>query len=230
MTMRTRTDVLLLPIPATQEAESLGSPRLTNMVMLGAAMAQVQAVSIDALSTALAAHLPAHHRDLLGVATEMGNVRDHPVHGGFLIEQAQVRAWMAREKPDAVVVATGVMAVMPQRGTLAILWAHVVFNTAVVLRVVSPRWALVDREMIEAAESLGAPPWRVFTQVTWPAIRAWKSPCSARKSGRSGAAAASSLRRSMVWSGLSRRNTMRVRTRRVPCRSAHHAVGISNRA
>ena len=72
----------------------------------------------------------------------------------------------------AVVVATGVMAVVPQRGTLAILWAHVVFNTAVVLRVVSPRWALVDREMIEAAESLGAPPWRVFTQVTWPAIRA----------------------------------------------------------
>jgi thiamine transport system permease protein len=31
---------------------------------------------------------------------------------------------------------------------------------------------MVDREMIEAAESLGAPPWRVFTQVTWPAIRA----------------------------------------------------------
>lgn len=71
-----------------------------------------------------------------------------------------------------VVVATGVLAVMPQRGIAAILWAHVVFNTAVVLRVVSPRWALVDREMIEAAESLGAPPWRVFTQVTWPAIRA----------------------------------------------------------
>jgi len=70
-----------------------------------------------------------------------------------------------------VVVATGVLAVMPQRGIVAILWAHVVFNTAVVLRVVSPRWAMVDREMIEAAESLGAPPWRVFTQVTWPAIR-----------------------------------------------------------
>jgi thiamine transport system permease protein len=71
-----------------------------------------------------------------------------------------------------VVVAAGVLAVMPQRGIAAILWAHVVFNTAVVLRVVSPRWAMVDREMIEAAESLGAPPWRVFTQVSWPAIRA----------------------------------------------------------
>lgn len=70
-----------------------------------------------------------------------------------------------------VVVATGVLAVIPERGIAAILWAHVVFNTAVVLRVVSPRWAMVDREMIEAAESLGAPPWRVFTQVTWPAIR-----------------------------------------------------------
>ena len=70
-----------------------------------------------------------------------------------------------------VVVATGVLAVMPQRGIAAILWAHVVFNTAVVLRVVSPRWAMVDRETTEAAESLGATPWRVFTQVTWPAIR-----------------------------------------------------------
>lgn len=61
----TRTDVTLLPIPATQEAESLGSPRLTNMVMLGAAMAHVHAVSIESLSSALEAHLPTHHRDLL---------------------------------------------------------------------------------------------------------------------------------------------------------------------
>lgn len=70
-----------------------------------------------------------------------------------------------------VVVAAGVLAVMPDRGLMPILWAHVVFNTAVVLRVVGPRWAMVDPAMEETAASLGAPPWRVFTQVTWPTIR-----------------------------------------------------------
>lgn len=61
----TRTDVTLLPIPATQEAETLGSPRLANMVMLGAAMTRIPVVRIESLRAALSAHLPAHHRDLL---------------------------------------------------------------------------------------------------------------------------------------------------------------------
>lgn len=70
-----------------------------------------------------------------------------------------------------VVIATGVLAVMPGRGLPAILWAHVVFNTAVVVRTVGPRWAMVDRAMEESAQSLGATPWRVFSQVTWPVLR-----------------------------------------------------------
>jgi len=70
-----------------------------------------------------------------------------------------------------VVVATGVLAILPNRGLLAILWAHVVFNTAVVLRVVGPRWAMVDPAMEESAASLGANPFRVFTQITWPTLR-----------------------------------------------------------
>ena len=71
----------------------------------------------------------------------------------------------------AVVVAAGVLAIMPGGGTVAILWAHAVFNVSVVLRIVGPRWQMVDRETQETAESLGAPPWRVFTTVTWPEIR-----------------------------------------------------------
>jgi thiamine transport system permease protein len=71
----------------------------------------------------------------------------------------------------AVVVAAGVLAIMPGGGTVAILWAHTVFNVSVVLRVVGPRWQMVNRETLETAESLGATPWRAFATVTWPDIR-----------------------------------------------------------
>lgn len=71
----------------------------------------------------------------------------------------------------AVVVAVGVLAVIPERGVGAILWAHLSFNVAVVLRVVGARWAMIGSELEEAAASLGAPPQRVFRLVTWPLLR-----------------------------------------------------------
>ena len=71
----------------------------------------------------------------------------------------------------AVVVATGVAAVIPGRGIPAILWAHTVFNVAVVLHLVGPRWRMVGQSMEDAAADLGAGPWRAFVEVTWPQIR-----------------------------------------------------------
>lgn len=71
----------------------------------------------------------------------------------------------------AVVIATGVKAIAPSSSVTGILWAHVVFNVAVIVRIVGPRWALMDDELEDTAADLGANPWRTFQLVTFPYIR-----------------------------------------------------------
>lgn len=57
-------------------------------------------------------------------------------------------------------------------GTIwAILVAHVFFNYAVVVRTVGATWSTIDPAVEDAAKVLGAPPWRVFREVTWPLLR-----------------------------------------------------------
>jgi thiamine transport system permease protein len=70
----------------------------------------------------------------------------------------------------AVVVAAGVLAITDSRGVVPILWAHVVFNVSVVLRIVGPRWSMVNNRLEHAAATLGARPSRAFTLVVWPQI------------------------------------------------------------
>lgn len=73
----------------------------------------------------------------------------------------------------AVVVAAGVLAVLPgthNRGVGPIVWAHVIFNVAVIVRVVSPRWSMLDERLEDAAAVLGAGRLRTFTSVVWPQI------------------------------------------------------------
>jgi len=53
----------------------------------------------------------------------------------------------------------------------AILAGMVFFNVAVVIRAVGAAWESLDRRPAEAAAALGAPPFRVFRTVTWPALR-----------------------------------------------------------
>lgn len=70
----------------------------------------------------------------------------------------------------SVVVAAGVLAIRNSPGVVPIIWAHVIFNIAVVVRIVGPRWSLMDERVEHAASTLGASPLRVFTRVVWPQI------------------------------------------------------------
>lgn len=79
-----------------------------------------------------------------------------------------------------VVVAVSMMGVLGGGGLLGIdltgtvlliVIAHVFFNYAVVVRTVGSTWSTIDPRMGESAAALGAPPWRVFVDVTWPLIR-----------------------------------------------------------
>ena len=70
----------------------------------------------------------------------------------------------------AVVVAAGVLAISDTRGVAPIIWAHVVFNTSVVIRIVGPRWTMVNHRLEHAAATLGARPSHTFIRVVWPQI------------------------------------------------------------
>ncbi len=73
-----------------------------------------------------------------------------------------------------VVVGAAVLAVLPgslERGVVAILAAHVVFNLAVVVRVVGATWEQLPADMEAAAATLGASPAAVLRTVTLPILR-----------------------------------------------------------
>ena len=70
------------------------------------------------------------------------------------------------------VIGSGGLAGVNLSGTVwAILIAHVFFNYAVVVRTVGSTWSTIDPRLEESARALGARPWRVFAEVTWPLIR-----------------------------------------------------------
>ena len=70
------------------------------------------------------------------------------------------------------VIGGGGLAGINLNGTVwAILIAHVFFNYAVVVRTVGATWSTIDPRLEESARTLGAPPWRVFLDITWPLIR-----------------------------------------------------------
>ncbi len=61
----TRTDIRVVYVDAAAIAEKIGDQRMTNMVLLGAFLANVPILPISAVETALKAHLPERHQKLL---------------------------------------------------------------------------------------------------------------------------------------------------------------------
>jgi thiamine transport system permease protein len=73
-----------------------------------------------------------------------------------------------------VVMGAAFLALLPDsldRTVWAVLGAHVVFNLAVVVRVVGALWEHLPTDMEAAAATLGASRWRVATQVSLPLVR-----------------------------------------------------------
>jgi 2-oxoglutarate ferredoxin oxidoreductase subunit gamma len=62
-----RSDVRWVMVPGNEIAEALGDRRMTNMVLLGALLANLPVLPIEAIEKALEAHLPARHHRLLAV-------------------------------------------------------------------------------------------------------------------------------------------------------------------
>jgi thiamine transport system permease protein len=73
-----------------------------------------------------------------------------------------------------VVVAGAVMSLLPlkyQFGAHGIIIAHVLFNIAVVVRIVGSRWQTLPLQQVQAAQVLGASPLQTFLHVTVPQLR-----------------------------------------------------------
>jgi 2-oxoglutarate ferredoxin oxidoreductase subunit gamma len=60
-----RTDVTVVPIAAEEEARRLGSPKVRNMIMLGAFLSVCEVVHVSSVVKALAEVLPERYHNLL---------------------------------------------------------------------------------------------------------------------------------------------------------------------
>lgn len=60
-----RNDIRIILVPANEIAEQIGDKKLTNMVTVGALMANIPEISLEALEAALKGHLPTRHQHLL---------------------------------------------------------------------------------------------------------------------------------------------------------------------
>ena len=65
-----RTDIYVAMVPANTIAEELGDKRMTNMVLLGTLLANLDVLPVAAVEKALKEHLPERHHKLLPLNKE----------------------------------------------------------------------------------------------------------------------------------------------------------------
>ena len=105
-------------------------------------------------------------------------VARHEFHGRALVRAAVVVPFVM----PTVVVAAALRAAFARFGlengalrldrtVWAILLAHVLFNVAVVVRVVGGYWSVLDSRLIEAARTLGASRREVWREITFPHLK-----------------------------------------------------------
>ncbi len=66
----TRSAIRAVMVPANEIAEELGDRRMTNMVLIGALLANLDVLSVAAIEKALREHLPDRHHKLLPLNLE----------------------------------------------------------------------------------------------------------------------------------------------------------------
>jgi 2-oxoglutarate ferredoxin oxidoreductase subunit gamma len=65
-----RTGLQFLLVPANEIAEGLGDKRMANIVMVGALLAQLPVLSLEAVEKSIGGHLPERHKKLLPLNLE----------------------------------------------------------------------------------------------------------------------------------------------------------------
>jgi 2-oxoglutarate ferredoxin oxidoreductase subunit gamma len=65
-----RDDIKVVNVPANEIAGEIGSERASNIVLIGALLANLDLLPIEAIEKSLAAHLPERHKKLLPVNIE----------------------------------------------------------------------------------------------------------------------------------------------------------------
>jgi 2-oxoglutarate ferredoxin oxidoreductase subunit gamma len=78
-----RKGIQVIEVPGNDIAEQLGDKRMTNMVLLGALIANLPVLPLEAIEKALEAHLPARHHKLLPL-----NYQALRQGAGFIAEKA----------------------------------------------------------------------------------------------------------------------------------------------
>lgn len=61
----TRDDIRVVAIPASETAQGLGDQRMTNMILLGALLANLPVLDLGTVESSLRKHLPSRHQKLL---------------------------------------------------------------------------------------------------------------------------------------------------------------------
>lgn len=102
---------------------------------------------------------PGHLADIMWLAVIVPFIVPTPVAATMATGLCRTGSWCA-----------GLLGIEVPQGLALIVVVHVWFNTGVLVRLLRDAWRASQAQVIQAAATLGASPWRQFTTITWPFI------------------------------------------------------------